>query len=149
MSDRSDSGLTRREILKRGALFGGAVLWTTPVIQTVSMSRAAAQVASPGCYAFKIERRDGQIICDQPGGAQDCLDSPELYLDGCGSGAIVNFDFTDPGESPQVWTITLAEGCEFLAGQCTVKQGLLCYPNENDPEPVCSWNPDTRQLTFT
>jgi hypothetical protein len=150
MSNHPEVGLTRREILKRGALFGGAVLWTTPVIQTIGMSRAAAQVASPGCYAIKIERRNGEIICDKAGeGAQDCLQNPELYLNGCGSGAIVSYNLTPPGDSPQVWTITLAEGCEFLAGTCTVKQATLCYPNANAPDPVCSWNSETRELTFT
>lgn len=38
----TESGLSRRSMLKRGALVGGAALWTVPIIQVVTMSPAAA-----------------------------------------------------------------------------------------------------------
>ena len=38
-------GLSRRDALKRGALVGGAVLWTVPAIQTITMT--AAHAATP------------------------------------------------------------------------------------------------------
>jgi hypothetical protein len=48
-----EEGLTRREALKRGAVFGGVALaWTTPLVQVVGMSPALAQTTSPvgqGC----------------------------------------------------------------------------------------------------
>jgi hypothetical protein len=44
-----DSGITRREALKRGAIFGGALVWATPVVQMVGMRPAFAQVPSPTC----------------------------------------------------------------------------------------------------
>jgi uncharacterized protein YfaP (DUF2135 family) len=39
--------VSRRELLKRGAALGGAVLWVTPGMQVVGMSRALAQEVSP------------------------------------------------------------------------------------------------------
>ncbi len=41
--------ITRREILKRGAVVGGTVLWVSPVVQTLGMGRALAQVPSRVC----------------------------------------------------------------------------------------------------
>ncbi len=41
--------ISRREILKRGALVGGAVVWATPVVQTLGMGRAFAQTPSDTC----------------------------------------------------------------------------------------------------
>ena len=41
------SHITRRELLKRGALTSAAVVWATPVVQTIGMSKALAQDASP------------------------------------------------------------------------------------------------------
>ena len=43
----NDQGITRRDLLRRGAALGGAVVWTTPVVQTLGMGRAFAQSTSP------------------------------------------------------------------------------------------------------
>jgi hypothetical protein len=40
------SGISRRAALKRGVLAGGALVWTVPVIQAVSMTPAHAESAS-------------------------------------------------------------------------------------------------------
>lgn len=45
--DQRSSGISRRDLLRRGAALGGAVLWVTPAMQTVGMSRALAQETSP------------------------------------------------------------------------------------------------------
>jgi hypothetical protein len=50
----TDSGITRRELLKRGALVSIATLWVTPVVQTVGMRRAVAAVTSPVCSIYCI-----------------------------------------------------------------------------------------------
>lgn len=52
----STNGLTRRDVLKRGLVFTGALVWSTPAIQSVGMSRALAQETS-GCriYCVKFE----------------------------------------------------------------------------------------------
>ena len=57
----SPEGLTRREALKRGAAFGGALLWATPVVQAIGMSRALAEGTSGNCktYCIKFEFTGG------------------------------------------------------------------------------------------
>jgi hypothetical protein len=40
-------GITRRQALKKGVIFGGALAWATPVVQVIGMKPALAQVASP------------------------------------------------------------------------------------------------------
>lgn len=47
VGEQSGQGITRRDLLRRGAVLGGAVVWTTPVVQTLGMGRAFAQTASP------------------------------------------------------------------------------------------------------
>ncbi len=44
------TGITRRDALKRGAVVGGAVIWASPVVQTIGMRDAWAQsTPSPLC----------------------------------------------------------------------------------------------------
>ena len=44
-------GITRRDLLKKGAVLGGVVggvvVWVTPIVQSVGMDRAFAQTTSP------------------------------------------------------------------------------------------------------
>jgi hypothetical protein len=57
----TENTVTRREILKRGALIGGAaVLWTTPVVQAFGMSRAQAQAVSQVCSIYCIVWRPSE-----------------------------------------------------------------------------------------
>ena len=44
----TNSGITRRDVLKRGAVAGGAVLWAVPVVQVIGMSASHAAAASGG-----------------------------------------------------------------------------------------------------
>ncbi len=45
--ERSSSGISRRDMLKRGAVVGGAA-FMVPAVQSISMSRASAQTTSGG-----------------------------------------------------------------------------------------------------
>ena len=47
VGEEQGQGITRRDLLRKGAVLGGAVVWTTPVVQTLGMGRAFAQTASP------------------------------------------------------------------------------------------------------
>ncbi len=47
MSENKGEGISRRDLLRKGAVLGGAVVWATPVVQTLGMGRAYAQTASP------------------------------------------------------------------------------------------------------
>lgn len=42
------SGFSRREALKRGAIVGGAVVWATPMVQGIGLTKMSAAVASHG-----------------------------------------------------------------------------------------------------
>lgn len=61
--------ITRRELLKRGAIVGGVTVWATPVVQVVGMGKAYAKDVSPGCtrYCLKWEVDDnsptGELTC--------------------------------------------------------------------------------------
>ena len=48
MTDGNDSRLARRDLLKRGALVGGAVLWTTPVVQSIGGTALATGGSAGG-----------------------------------------------------------------------------------------------------
>ena len=47
MPSSPNQGITRRDLLKKGAVLGGAVVWVTPIVQSVGMGRAFAQTTSP------------------------------------------------------------------------------------------------------
>ena len=47
MPSSPNQGITRRDLLKKGAALGGAVVWVTPIVQSVGMGRAFAQAPSP------------------------------------------------------------------------------------------------------
>lgn len=51
-TNEASNSISRRELLKRGAIVGGMALWATPVVQTVGMSAAYAQDVSPSCTRF-------------------------------------------------------------------------------------------------
>ncbi len=69
----SDTSITRRQLLKRGAAIGGAVLWATPVVQVVGMGKAYAQDVSPNCSRFCLKwevdenHKTGSTTCTDGG----------------------------------------------------------------------------------
>jgi hypothetical protein len=62
MSETNDSGLdrelgvNRRDLIRRGAVVGGTLLWATPVVQSIGSKAMAQTRRSPGqcgcCYCF-------------------------------------------------------------------------------------------------
>lgn len=46
--DEGSAGLTRRHMLKRGAIVGGAAVWMTPAMEVLGVGRRFAQAASGG-----------------------------------------------------------------------------------------------------
>lgn len=93
MGEEASQGITRRDLLRRGAVLGGAVVWTTPMVQTLGMGRAFAQTASPvggkdisyigikvecpGEDSWWIKWEDGNWE-DMPGAAPECEDKENL-----------------------------------------------------------------------
>jgi hypothetical protein len=47
---RSELGMTRRDLLRRGAIVGGTLLWAAPIIQSIR-TPAFAQTASATCFS--------------------------------------------------------------------------------------------------
>lgn len=95
-------GITRRDLLRRGAVLGGAVVWTTPVVQTLGMGRAFAQTASPeggkdisyigvnvdcGDTKFFVKFEDGDWE-NKPGNAPSCVDSKDEIFEGMNGGSL-------------------------------------------------------------
>jgi hypothetical protein len=49
LSDLESGGLSRRTLMKRGAVVGGAVVWATPVVQSLTTPAFAGTPTDPGC----------------------------------------------------------------------------------------------------
>ena len=60
-------GFTRREALRRGAIFGGTALWVTPLVQTIGMSEALAQTGSPTPLECGRMTGGGSVLTDAYG----------------------------------------------------------------------------------
>jgi hypothetical protein len=59
-----ESGMTRRDLMKRGAVVGGTLLWVAPAIQTYGSKAFAQENGSPTCDACVAVTTGG------PGGVQ-------------------------------------------------------------------------------
>ena len=128
----TESGLTRRDVLKKGAALGGALVWGAPVVQVIGMRPALAATPSPTCpnlFCVKAEWRGnengslGSFQACSPGfskGKGNCLGLPDDVDFDVPAAILGGFEVThgvtcdDPDQSPGV-LITLPEGCS-LAG---------------------------------
>ena len=61
----ANPGISRRELVKRGAIVGGTLLWAAPVIQSVSVPAfAASPTAHTCCSCINPNPKPGSInIC--------------------------------------------------------------------------------------
>lgn len=149
---QGQSGLSRREVLKRGAALGGSLIWAAPTVQAIGMSPAFAQDASPRCnvyYAVKIDpTAEGgcEDIYAQRGGPGKCLDVVgtasgagfTVSPGGCGRIAGMNTAGDD-------WTVTLAAGCQLWDDAVGIKTGggSACLGS-----PTWDYDAATRTITF-
>ena len=143
MPENKGEGISRRDLLRKGAVLGGAVVWATPVVQTLSMGRAYAQIASPtgdkdisyiginvtncadGTADFFVKwEEDGVPDWEEyPGAAPSCANKEDL-ADGVPSGG--NGFVVTPGPNPScknLFVPTIYEGCTVVvwvkaAGTC-------------------------------
>ena len=53
----SELGMTRRDLIRRGAIVGGTLLWVAPAIQSMA-PKAFAQEAAPGSVLCRACRTD-------------------------------------------------------------------------------------------
>ena len=133
--DPNNSGLSRRELLRRGILLGGTVAWVTPVVQAVGMSAAMAAPPSPGCirYAIKWEVDSNSptgefTFCDPAetplevwtnnwvglgSGTGNCLAAPEGSLDDDGSAATITAGFKVYGDATNGFWVAYSSSCSL------------------------------------
>lgn len=71
--------LTRRELLKRGAILGGALAWATPAVQLIGMTPAMATHVSEACLCVKNDPPGSTTFIPLSGSSGECLDP----IDGC------------------------------------------------------------------
>lgn len=84
----SELGLSRRDLLRRGAVVGGTLLWVAPAIQSIApAAHAARQGPSPGlcsaCYCWD-EDSSGNVVKNK--GTNDLFAPPaagEFSSDDC------------------------------------------------------------------
>jgi hypothetical protein len=123
MSEIPGDGMNRRDVLKRGALVGGALVWTVPAVQTLAAPAFAAgsDVNEKLCsFDVQVQIRDssGHVIGSScttfSATAQSCCDAllaalnggvdgltHALASDACLNGA-AGSSVTVPGPCPQV-----------------------------------------------
>ena len=123
--DQSPEGLDRRTMLKRGAIVGGALVWTTPIVQSIAAPAfAATSPVVQGCVgqkkvAVKFDGGADGLNVNQclPTGASE--KTPEGFLF---SPAIRN---NDPVTGLDTLTFTLGVGDTFLSICAIGGNGIL------------------------
>lgn len=63
----NEPGLTRRDLMRRGAVVGGTLLWAAPVVQSISRPAFAATKAGTAryfcCYCWRVNPKPGLAPC--------------------------------------------------------------------------------------
>lgn len=121
-----ESGMTRRDLMRRGAVVGGTLLWVAPAIQSFgAKAYAAVQGPSPGncaaCYCYSLDG-NGNVDIDE------CSDDgvvvpthPERFSrdacqTSCEAGGYTNFQYCS-GTKPAC-SCTQNEGGPVIGAEC-------------------------------
>jgi hypothetical protein len=85
----SELGMSRRDLIRRGAIVGGTLLWAAPAIQSINAGVAHAQEAGASavcasCYC-QWNRRNGTFVADAcySDGPTGVRESPEACAAWC------------------------------------------------------------------
>lgn len=143
MAEDTSTGISRRDLLKRGAALGGAVMWATPVVQTLGMGRAFAQTASPPATGQDISYIGINVDCpgtsgdyfvkweddtgweNKPGKAPQCSDSVFTGM----NGGSLGFNVTNvTGPCAKLTIPSSVTGCTVTVW---VKAGQTCNTYSN------------------
>lgn len=102
-----EQGISRRQLLRRGAAVGGLMAWTVPTVQTINMAAARAQVSPPPpepSEAFFLVLDDEAIdIGDPPNSftAADVLPAGGAWT---GQRGILPFFLNNVGTEIDLWS---------------------------------------------
>ena len=158
MSQQSDTPLRtkidRREALRRGALVGGALMWATPVVQSVAMRTAVASTPvvgadCPSHLDIKVECAGvTQCLIVEPIGAcgdqvsasigrhpthgnsnsGHCLDASGCNNSAQGFPDLSEFSATS-SDGGRTWQLTMPAGCTLVQGFAFCGIGSDHVPN--------------------
>lgn len=133
-SDETPAGIDRRTMLKRGAIVGGALVWTTPVVQSIASPAFAQTSPGPGnegqicpdgqsrTYVAKFDFPDdaGAGTPATPGLNENgtCFSGTTLP-DQAPGGVVLDAQKT----APRTATITLASGFDLVSAGVKVGEG--------------------------
>ena len=120
-----ETKLTRRALLKRGALLGGAVSWATPVVQMVAIQPALAQPTSPDCVTYCLKWEVDQNTVDPVSGVWtnnwtglgsaasmgNCLVCPPDATNDAPPGVVAGLTVT--GDPETGFTVTFPNTCDL------------------------------------
>ena len=153
--DPLSGAVSRRDALKRGAIAGGTLLWATPIVQTIGMTPALAQVASPVVNGPALSFIALNVTCNgdpffikyevtegawdpEPGAAPfcECHFCPEGES---ADGGFLGFGVTGPNEAG-CFTVTVPANCTVV--DSAVMGGTVCCQGPVPPAPMLFCPPD-------
>jgi len=141
--------ISRREILKRGAVVGGAVLWVTPVVQTLGMGQAFAQTPSQVCtpthadqvgfYGPGLTLGGGSIPSDRndPSKALGPRDTEFVSL---GFGGVLIVRLAERYYRGNSGSAIVVETTKGLPAYPLEKADVYVSENTSSPTPTSSWH---------
>lgn len=132
-------GLSRRSLLRRGALVGGAMVWTVPTVQTIASFDLAAAASVNG---------DGGTGTGTPSYVYTWISCAEVDEQGqVVEGGIVTYysmKWTKPGEGkPDVFDADAGEAGELKNASQSIKNEFNTRYNAHD------WSPDDSHFDVT
>jgi hypothetical protein len=149
--------ITRRETLKRGAALGGALIWSVPTVQSLTMTAASAQAPSPGTNTGPdISYIALNVIC---GGEEffikweedcDCWEDDPRKAPSCeavfepegekADGDDLGFVANGPHPATRCVEVVVPPGCTVLAS--AIKGGARCCEGDTGTGSLVFCPPD-------
>jgi hypothetical protein len=127
--DDADGGMSRRTLIRRTAIAGGAVVWATPVVQSLGEGKAYAWFrgsAEPGgCRCNETVLTIEPVACHAEPGTQRRIAASGKYvtLQATGSADCGDRVGCVAQSETFVWSVLSANGCSLLdqtGNTCTV-----------------------------
>jgi hypothetical protein len=124
MSDIEQGGVSRRDLMKRSAVIGGALVWATPVVQSVTAPAFAGTPGEDGCPEGKVTHRFKFQV------DEDNCENGNNVGGGC---SFPGWDEAEPGDCDHAqftfdpdtncMTIVFPEACRAETASAVVKTG--------------------------